>query len=263
MYWYYPSSYPATQPSNNFYLDPVSKQTKPRPYPAAPAYRTVTQTDCGCGNNRGHIRLNDERPAPPLPYGPYTCKQGYVWREAVSGDFVCVSGQTRDETASENVLGPSRRQPGGGAYGPDTCKQGFVWRETRPSDHVCVPPHRRERARVDNELAPYTMAYPPAAPSNGISVRDEYRNNQVIYKVFGTFIPNGKVAFYAYDEEDYTTRVRLLNKFSTDANGKVVGFIGESFEGRETFYKFPCSEYNYYRLRGHLSLSLMKKWNCQ
>ncbi len=71
--------------------------------------------------------------------------------------------QSREEYAAENALGPSRRQPEGGAYGPDTSKQGFVWRETRPSDHVCVPPHRRERARVDNEIA---------ASSNGIQVWD-------------------------------------------------------------------------------------------
>lgn len=176
----------------------------------------------------------------------YTCKLGYVWREAVPGDFVCVSPESRDETESENVLGPSRRQPGGG----DTCKLGFVWRETRPLDHVCVPPHRRDRARVDNELAASRMEYPTAAPSNGIRVWDEYRDGQVIYKVFGTFIPNGKVAFYAYDKGDITPGLNLLNKFPTDAYGTVVGFIGEPLEYRVTFYMFPCSLYNYnFRLR--------------
>ncbi|MBA9029428.1 hypothetical protein HNP81_004840 [Peribacillus huizhouensis] len=181
---------------------------------------------------------------PPVPV-PQACKQGYVWREAVPGDFVCVTPQTRDETASENVLGPSHQEPGGG----DTCKLGFVWRETRPSDHVCVPPNRRERARVDNELAAVRMLYPPDAPSNGIRVWDEYdgSDNHVIYKVFGTFIPNGKVAFYAYDEAYYPPAPGLipLNKFSTDDNGLVVGFIGHSLARRDTFYRFPCSSYNY------------------
>src|SRR5947209_7186538 len=74
----------------------------------------------------------------PTPFGQDTCRQGFVWREAVSNDHVCVSGQARDQARADNAHAAERRQPGGGASGPDTCKQGFVWREAIPSDHVCV-----------------------------------------------------------------------------------------------------------------------------
>ena len=89
------------------------------------------------------------------PYGPDTCIQGYVWREAVSGDHVCVTPETRDQAAEDNRLAndPSRRSPTGGDYGPDTCVQGYVWREVVPSDHVCVTPETRDQVQRDNALA--------------------------------------------------------------------------------------------------------------
>jgi hypothetical protein len=88
-----------------------------------------------------------------LPYGPDTCLQGFVWREAWSDDHVCVTPQTRSQTAEDNRLADSRRSPNGGPYGPDTCRQGYVWREAFPGDHVCVPPETRTRAVEDNRLA--------------------------------------------------------------------------------------------------------------
>jgi hypothetical protein len=88
-----------------------------------------------------------------LPYGPNTCKQGYVWREAKPSDHVCVTPQTRDETAQENAQGPALKDPNGGAYGPDTCLQGFVWRDAVPDDLVCVTPASRDRAAADNAAA--------------------------------------------------------------------------------------------------------------
>ena len=92
-------------------------------------------------------------PATALPYGPYTCQQGFVWREAYNGDTVCVSPADRDTARAENAQAAARREPNGGAYGPDTCKPGFVWRETTPADHVCVPPDRRDRARAQTAKA--------------------------------------------------------------------------------------------------------------
>jgi len=88
-----------------------------------------------------------------LPYGPDTCKQGFVWREARPGDHVCVTPATRSQTAEDNRLAASRRSPNGGPYGPDTCKQGYVWREAFPGDRVCVPPQTRAQAAEDNRLA--------------------------------------------------------------------------------------------------------------
>jgi LGFP repeat/PAN domain len=85
-------------------------------------------------------------------YGPETCKEGFVWREACGpDDHVCVVPARRTQAAADNAAAMSRRQPGGGAYGPDTCKQGFVWREAcGPEDHVCVPAQTRTDAAQDN-----------------------------------------------------------------------------------------------------------------
>ncbi len=89
------------------------------------------------------------------PYGPETCKQGYVWREACGpNDHVCVSPAVRAQAAADDAAAASRREPNGGAYGPDTCKQGYVWREAcGPQDHVCVPAATRTEAAVDNAAA--------------------------------------------------------------------------------------------------------------
>ncbi len=113
-------------------------------------------------------------------YGPYTCTPGLVWREAVSGDRVCVTPQWRDKTREENRLGPSRVQPGGGPYGPDTCKPGFVWRETRPTDHICVPPQSREDARRGNANAYSGYAHPDQLPKNGTAAWWENTRSQLL-----------------------------------------------------------------------------------
>ena len=91
--------------------------------------------------------------ADPLPYGPDTCVQGYVWREAGPGDTVCVTSAVRTRTAQENAAAAQNVQPGGGAYGPNTCKQGFVWREAFGGDVVCVTPAIRAAAAADNAAA--------------------------------------------------------------------------------------------------------------
>ncbi len=96
------------------------------------------------------------QPAPrpiPLPYGPDTCKQGFVWREAVPSDHVCVTPLVRAQTAADNQLAPSRRSPVGGPYGPDTCIQGYVWRDAFANDHVCVTGQTRSEAAADNAQA--------------------------------------------------------------------------------------------------------------
>jgi len=82
-----------------------------------------------------------------------TCISGYVWREARLGDRVCVEPLVRTNTAAENSMAASRREPNGGAYGPDTCRQSYVWREAFSGDRVCVPPVARSRAAADNAAA--------------------------------------------------------------------------------------------------------------
>jgi hypothetical protein len=91
--------------------------------------------------------------AAPLPYGPDTCKTGFVFREAYPNDRVCVDPGIRRQVRADNAMASGTIQPGGGASGPDTCKNGLVWREARPQDHVCVSPEQREQAKNDNYYA--------------------------------------------------------------------------------------------------------------
>jgi hypothetical protein len=88
-----------------------------------------------------------------LPYGPDTCVDGYVWREANSSDHVCVYPSTRTQAWQDNAAAPSRVSPTDHTYGPDTCIQGFVWREAFSNDHVCVLPWVRQQAWNDNSVA--------------------------------------------------------------------------------------------------------------
>ena len=91
--------------------------------------------------------------AAQLRYGPDTCKNGFVWREAYLSDHVCVLPEIREQARRDNSLAASNVQPGGGPFGPDTCKPGLVWREARQGDHICVTPDIRTRAADDNRYA--------------------------------------------------------------------------------------------------------------
>ena len=81
------------------------------------------------------------------------CRQGFVWREAMPGDHVCVDPATREAARIDDGAAAARVNPVDRSYGPDTCRGGFVWRETVPSDHVCVLPIVRAQARADNAAA--------------------------------------------------------------------------------------------------------------
>jgi hypothetical protein len=88
-----------------------------------------------------------------LPYGPDTCKAGFVWRETIPDDHVCVSPAERTLARDQNRVADQRRSTNGGAFGPDTCKSGFVWRDAFPGDHVCVSPPERQHAADQNAQA--------------------------------------------------------------------------------------------------------------
>jgi len=98
---------------------------------------------------------------------------GYVWREAIPSDHVCVSPDTRTKTAQENTLAAGRRNPAG-AYGPNTCVNGYVWREAYNGDVVCVTPDRRTLAHNDN-----AQAASRRATSTGSSSTPCYHNDGV------------------------------------------------------------------------------------
>jgi hypothetical protein len=130
-------------------------------------------------------------------YGPDTCLNGFVWREAVSNDHVCVMPGVRTQAARDNAQAAARRSPTGGPYGPDTCLSGYVWREAVAGDHVCVDPRVRDQARSDNLQA--------ASRRNDLRI------------AVGTYIPphvwcNGDVCTRSSDDAPrYWVRVDRLN----------------------------------------------------
>ncbi|MFJ8625281.1 hypothetical protein ACIRD3_20890 [Kitasatospora sp. NPDC093550] len=80
-------------------------------------------------------------------FGPDTCRQGYVWRDARPGDHVCVTPDIRSQAAFDNSQVPVRTLPNG------FCVQGFVWREAWVGDTVCVTPQTRSQTKFDNSQA--------------------------------------------------------------------------------------------------------------
>jgi hypothetical protein len=91
-------------------------------------------------------------PLPAPPYGPASCRQGFVWRNAFDGDAVCVTPARKDQVQGENANAGST-SAGSGPYGPNTCKSGFVWRAARASDLVCVTVQSRAQAKLENDTA--------------------------------------------------------------------------------------------------------------
>jgi hypothetical protein len=81
------------------------------------------------------------------------CLNGYVWRQAYPGDYVCVTPASRSQAAADDAAAVSRVAPGGGLFGTYTCKQGYVWRQVVPTDYVCVTPGVRSQAAYDNSRA--------------------------------------------------------------------------------------------------------------
>ena len=94
------------------------------------------------------------------------CLSGFVWREALRGDKVCVTPQIRARTAAENSRAELTREASGGAYGANTCKPGYVWREATRGDLVCVVPAARDQARADNAAAASRRVRPPSAAAS-------------------------------------------------------------------------------------------------
>lgn len=120
--------------------------------------------------------------AEPLPYGPDTCIQGYVWREARPGDTVCVLPAVRDRTATENAHPASNKDPLAGS-GPQSCSQGYVWREAFDGDTICVTPAERADTLADNAAAQSRKQanQPAAQQANG--------SRRVVFSAMG----NGEV----------------------------------------------------------------------
>ena len=86
-------------------------------------------------------------------YGPDTCVSGYVWREAVENDHLCVTPDQRTQARRDNAQARYRVSLTQNHSGPNTCRSGYVWREAAEGDVVCVEPWVRTRVRQDNAAA--------------------------------------------------------------------------------------------------------------
>jgi tetratricopeptide (TPR) repeat protein len=120
----------------------------------AQAYRNMGLVAQAEADDRKVQELKNGEP----PSKSDACKQGFVWREAQASDHVCVTPQTRAQTAEDNRQAASRIDPINHAYGPNTCKQGFVWRNAFPGDFVCVTPQIRAQTEQDNRQAASRLA---------------------------------------------------------------------------------------------------------
>ena len=168
----------AVMPSPNAYMTHDSTVRKTSS-PSSAVVNFVAQDDevqvLQCGTSRCKIKISGpdgwvkksyiaffeeeeeeedyEEPVADLPYGPDTCVDGYVWRDAIPGDHVCVTPDRRTAAATENAIAGTRVDPAG-AYGPNSCVVGFVWREAYSGDVVCVTPDRRSQVHQENLEGP-------------------------------------------------------------------------------------------------------------
>jgi hypothetical protein len=74
------------------------------------------------------------------------CKAGYVPREAVADDNVCVTSAQHKQVLADNATASSRLRGSG-----DQCIPGYVWREAVKGDHVCVTHEVRAETKEENE----------------------------------------------------------------------------------------------------------------
>jgi hypothetical protein len=81
-------------------------------------------------------------------FGPNTCADPYVWRQADDSDYVCVTLAARQQATNDNAAAGSRTLPNS-----QTCKTGFVWRQAFPGDLVCVTPATKTATSSDNAAA--------------------------------------------------------------------------------------------------------------
>lgn len=154
-------------------------------------------------------------------YGPNTCLNGFVWREAYSGDVVCVTPATRTRAAQDNAAAASRRDPNAG-YGPNGCQAGYVWREARASDLVCVTPDIRAQAKADNAAA--------ASRRNSLNVSVSRSNGKYVVNASGVNNGTATVGLYWYDTKRTITTFKVNvsgNRFSLNT-GKPAGCAGRA-----------------------------------
>ena len=167
-----------------------------------------------------------------LAYGPYTCKAGFVWREAFSGDKVCVTPTDRDAVRSENANAWWRTS---GSGNPAWCVSGYVWREARPTDYACVPPASRDRERSNNAAAVQRLEDASQTPRGGVSAWYPYtQSGYYVYASGGGLSPYGRASFWHVTTTSTRWAPQIIGSRYADANGYLAdGYVAQ----------MPCNFY--------------------
>jgi hypothetical protein len=169
--------------------------------------------------------------------------QGWVWREAVSGDDVCVTPATRTQTAQDNSQANNRVNPNGGPFGPKTCKDGYVWREAVPNDDVCVTPATRSQAAADNAQAANRRA------SLNLWISDWYdpaNSDQPMFQVNGDHFNIGQVTVGMYWSDTNQETEAAFTQNCVFHAGYIAGSFGVQFHGIDCNQFDPSHPVNAY-----------------
>jgi hypothetical protein len=100
----------------------------------------------------------------PVTLPPCRCSQGYVWREAFQGDYVCVTPDERSRVARQNATAHSnysfdytipvsfrlRGVTRPVLYG--LCTTNLQYRQADMGDYVCVSSNQAKRVKDDNAM---------------------------------------------------------------------------------------------------------------
>jgi WD40 repeat protein len=90
-------------------------------------------------------------------YGPQTCRNRYVWREATADDLVCVFPEVRAQALADRAAAEAQ---GGTAVG---CAEGLVPRRANDNDRACSTPDVAARTAEENRLDESRKLFPAAA----------------------------------------------------------------------------------------------------
>jgi hypothetical protein len=152
-----------------------------------------------------------------LPYGPYTCKSGYVWRAAFAGDTACVTPNHRQDVANENAAAPWRTTNTGN---PRWCVSGFVWREASATDFVCAPVGSRDREYTNNANAIHRHEDLREVPSGGGYISTYRTNINTEVSAGGSgFTPHARVEFWQVRTTSGPWAPAIIGARYADANG--------------------------------------------
>jgi hypothetical protein len=184
---------------------------------------------------------------------PDICDLGYVWRQTIDSDHVCVTYAVRSQVLYDNSQAASRVDPNGGPYGPNTCLQGYVWRWAYPGDEVCVTPDVRDQAAYDNSqaasraigngitLTAYPIVFDNGVPVGGSSTLTLYGNGQ--YEFAGHFHDSG---FTSYNTNMvFAVRAGDGTVFTFTDSGHVSGTWDVTFNGGSRDHDWDTAGYNY------------------